>query len=60
MMYQITTAGVPTFFLNSEIQGIASAFHAADIAREIINDSTATITVMTPDGKVEVIYGPIS
>lgn len=34
------TAGVPTFFLDADVQGIVSAAHAAEIAERICNPAS--------------------
>ena len=42
---------VPTFYLDSDVQGIVSCEHAARIAVEVIGPDAYGVTVMNGDGE---------
>jgi len=47
------TAILPTFYLDANVQGIVTREQASRIAREIVRDPEARITIMDPECNVE-------
>lgn len=50
MFYLVCVGNAPIFYLHADVQGIVSAYHAAEIGREVTKDHHSMVTVIDPEG----------